>query len=387
MISRERVVHALYIEECDRVPIGEELIWGPTLERVFGRVPVQGNSGLRMKMLASGKRDELVNKEKQDIIDLIRKLKLDIYMVFPNPPKDYVKPVETDKDKWILKDEDSKIQSIVVHRPSSGMTSQIETTINSVEAFKEYVRTREQEEVSVDPTAFEVLEYVVRKLGDKLFITSMVGGALPGVGTPWFPILLKCFYTDPGYVKRLLNIETKWAIEIGKALIDAGAEGIADGTDYAGRDGPFLSPKFFREFCLPELKKQTKAFHKRGAFTIQDTDGNIWPIAEDLLIEGGFDVYFAIEPRAGMEIAEVKRAFGDRICLWGNVDDAYTLPFGDEKSVIKETVNCINTAAPGGGYILASSCTIHKGVKPENFFTMLRTGRKYGKYPKIRMRL
>jgi len=82
-------------------------------------------------------------------------------------------------------------------------------------------------------------------LGDKVFNISMTGGALPGFGSPWFPILLRCFYTDPEYVRRLLNVETKWAIEIGKALIDAGTEGIADGCDYASTNGPFISPKFF----------------------------------------------------------------------------------------------------------------------------------------------
>ncbi len=34
-----------------------------------------------------------------------------------------------------------------------------------------------------------------------------------------------------------------------------------------------------------------------------------------------------------------------------------------------------------GGYILSSSNTVHPGVKPENFITMVTATRKYGKYP------
>jgi hypothetical protein len=380
LIPRERVLHAFHIEECDRIPIGEELIDGrPTLERVLGRTPVHANFDLKMRMLAAGKRDNLIKREKKDVVDLIEKLKLDIYMVFSNTPKDYVKPVEIEKNKWLF-DKDLEEQKTVLYAPSSDMTFEINSPIRDVETFKEYVRKREQEEITIDPTSFEVLEHVTKKLGEKVFITSMVGGGLPGFGTSWFPILLRCFFTNPDYVKRLIRVETKHAIEYGKALIDAGAEGIAEGSDYAGHDGLFISPRFFKDFCLPELKRLTRAFHRKNIFTIQDTDGNIWPIAKDLLIEAGFDVYFAIEPRAGMVIAEVKEAFGDKVCLWGNIDDAYTLPFGDENQVIEETKNCINATAPGGGYILASSCTIHKSVKPENYFTMLKTGRKNGKY-------
>jgi uroporphyrinogen decarboxylase len=38
-------------------------------------------------------------------------------------------------------------------------------------------------------------------------------------------------------------------------------------------------------------------------------------------------------------------------------------------------------AAPGGGYIISSSNTIHPGVKAENYIAMVRAAKKYGKYP------
>jgi len=41
----------------------------------------------------------------------------------------------------------------------------------------------------------------------------------------------------------------------------------------------------------------------------------------------------------------------------------------------------INGLAPGGGYIMASSNTIHSGVKPENLKTMIEATKKYGVYP------
>ena len=56
------------------------------------------------------------------------------------------------------------------------------------------------------------------------------------------------------------------------------------------------------------------------------SDGDIRPIIPDL-IECGLDVLNPIQP-ACMDPAEVKRMYGDRICLWGSIDEQRTLPFG-----------------------------------------------------------
>ncbi|MGI6416313.1 MAG: hypothetical protein ACOX1P_11645 [Thermoguttaceae bacterium] len=40
----------------------------------------------------------------------------------------------------------------------------------------------------------------------------------------------------------------------------------------------------------------------------------------------------------------------------------------------------IAEGAAGGGLIVSSSNTIHRGVKPENYRAMLRAIRRYGKY-------
>ena len=45
---------------------------------------------------------------------------------------------------------------------------------------------------------------------------------------------------------------------------------------------------------------------------------------------------------------------------------------------VKET---IAKGAPGGGYILASSNSIHPGVKPENYRAMVEAARRFGRYP------
>lgn len=38
-------------------------------------------------------------------------------------------------------------------------------------------------------------------------------------------------------------------------------------------------------------------------------------------------------------------------------------------------------ASPGGGHIFSSSNSIHSGVSPDIFWTMIKAVREFGKYP------
>ena len=123
-----------------------------------------------------------------------------------------------------------------------------------------------------------------------------------------------------------------------------------------------------------------QAYKDLGLYIIKHTDGNIRSIL-DTIVESGIDCLDPIDPVAGMDLAEMKHKYGHRITLKGNVDCAQTLTFKSVEETIEETKNCLRIAAPGGGYILSSSNSIHSAVKPENYMAMLETLKKYGTYP------
>ena len=78
---------------------------------------------------------------------------------------------------------------------------------------------------------------------------------------------------------------------------------------------------------------------------------------------------------------DVKERYGSKICILGNVDCRRVLPFGTEEEVRRDVRRCIDAAANGGGYILASSNSLHANCKVENIYTMIDEARKYGRYP------
>jgi uroporphyrinogen decarboxylase len=122
------------------------------------------------------------------------------------------------------------------------------------------------------------------------------------------------------------------------------------------------------------------AIHDEGAKVIKHSDGNLWPIL-DLIVDTGIDGLNPMEPIAGMDIGRVKRLYGNRVCLIGNVDCAYILSEASVEEVEAAVKECILKASPGGGHIISSSNAIHSSVKPENYRKMIEAARKHGRYP------
>jgi len=176
------------------------------------------------------------------------------------------------------------------------------------------------------------------------------------------------------------EIVNNYYIELARQAIRAGADIIVCGDDYCGKKGPLMSLEHFKKFILPGLTKMVQVVKEEGGYFIKHCDGYVWPIM-DMMVDAGIDAYNPIQPDAGMDIAEMKRVYGDKICLIGNIDCAHLLPFGTPDQVDEAVKKCIAQASPRGGHIISSSNTIHSKVKPENFLSMIKAAKKYGKYP------
>jgi uroporphyrinogen decarboxylase len=192
--------------------------------------------------------------------------------------------------------------------------------------------------------------------------------------------LLFSIAADPALVRALVDMSVDYNLILAGELAARGIKIIYTGDDYAYNSGPLMSPRHFRTIFYPALKRVMAGFKALGLHVIKHTDGNLWPII-DMIIDSGIDCLDPIDPQAGMDLAEVKAAYGDRVALKGNVDCAQTMTFGTPGEVAAETVEALRKGAPGGGFILSSSNSIHSAVPPENYLAMLKTLEKYGRYP------
>ena len=189
-----------------------------------------------------------------------------------------------------------------------------------------------------------------------------------------------CISEEPELVEGLIDMSIEVNLQMAKEAVKHGVKIIYTGDDYAYNNGPMMSPNTFKNIFYPRLCKVMKGYKDLGLYVIKHTDGNIMPII-DMIIDSGIDCLDPIDPLAGMNLTQIKRKYGDRIAIKGNVDCAQTLTFGSVQDTIDETKKCLQAAATGGGYILSSSNSIHSKVNPENFKAMVDTAKEFGRYP------
>jgi len=148
--------------------------------------------------------------------------------------------------------------------------------------------------------------------------------------------------------------------------------------DIACTRGMLFSPDYWRAVHKPQLKRICDAIHAAGLKVIYHGCGNASPVFEDL-IEVGVDAYNPLEAKAGLDVVELKRQFGDRWAFNGNIN-VQVLETNDREKVGREVVRKLN-AAKGGGYILQSDHSMPSNVDPVTYDYVIQLAREFGQYP------
>ncbi|MCB0084567.1 MAG: hypothetical protein KDE47_26690, partial [Caldilineaceae bacterium] len=177
-------------------------------------------------------------------------------------------------------------------------------------------------------------------------------------------------------VNRALERAAQWQKAAGQGL---GLDGFALCADYCFNTGPFLSPAQFSEFVTPYLTRLIRGYRDLGYYVIKHTDGNIMPII-DQLVDANPHALHSLDPQAGVDIAEVKRRYGDRVCLMGNFNCGL-MDTGTTAEVQASARYALRHGMPGGGYVFCTSNCIYTGMRLERYETILDIWRKEGNYP------
>jgi uroporphyrinogen decarboxylase len=181
---------------------------------------------------------------------------------------------------------------------------------------------------------------------------------------------------DLKLINTMMDIFIEWNLVVLEKIQSLGVDFIVAYNDMAWKGGPLVSPNDFREVFLPKMKVVADAIKIPWAF---HSDGNLTIVMEDLLTLG-MNCVNPFEPPC-MDLKVAKEKWGDRICLWGNIDLVETLPYGTVEEVEAEVKQRIQEAGHGGGYICATANSITGFCKIENVFTMTNAVKKHGVYP------
>ncbi len=218
-----------------------------------------------------------------------------------------------------------------------------------------------------------------KRLGDRVMVYDWNGDGvfwlMDGDDMMDFSVRM---YEQPEDVHRQAREKCEASKLLATRQVDQGADFICINSDFSFNVGPFISPAHFAEFVTPYLTEIVAHIHDLGVKAMLHSDGDLNLII-DQLIDSGIDGLQSIDPQGGMDIAEVKARYGDKLFLMGNVHTA-KMQSANEDEIRGFVRYCMRHAKPGGGYILSTSNCIFKGMPLASYHIMLDEYEKHAWY-------
>jgi uroporphyrinogen-III decarboxylase len=144
------------------------------------------------------------------------------------------------------------------------------------------------------------------------------------------------------------------------------------GTDFGAQNGPFISPKTYRDLYQPFHKEINRWVHKNTTWkTFIHSCGSVYKLIPDF-IESGFDILNPVQTSAAeMNPDRLKNEFGRDIVFWGGgIDTQKTLPFGTPDEIRQQVKARMQVFGQDGGFVFNSIHNIQAGVPQENLLAL-----------------
>jgi len=195
----------------------------------------------------------------------------------------------------------------------------------------------------------------------------------------WFMDMM----TEPEFCEAVLDQTLKFWMDWFRVFLDEVGD-VVDvimiGDDLAGQQGPLFRPDLYRRLVKPRHKRLVQYIRSR-------TDAKIWyhtcgscvEYIPDLL-DNGIDVLNPVQISAdGMDPADLKARFGDRLAFWGgSIDSQHVLPTASPEEIRQHVRRNLQTWKPEGGYVFNNVHNIQAGVPPENIVALYDAAYEFG---------
>ncbi len=188
-----------------------------------------------------------------------------------------------------------------------------------------------------------------------------------------YPALIKALFTAPEFVEELLDRITEYDLATMDELSRFPIDGILLSDDYGHQHGMQMSLAHWRRFIKPRLKRIFERAKRHGLYTFLHSDGDITAILPDL-IEIGLDVINPVQPEA-MDPYQVKKQFGDNLCIWGAIGTQRLLNRGRPDDIRREIRRAKRELGQGGGYILGPAINLQRDCPLENVLAFIDEAR------------
>lgn len=354
MTARERVEAALRHREPDRTPIFEYVLLSPVADQLLGRL-YGGDPAHWPLLLAELGWEGAVRRAAADRLDLAALLGHDMLYVYstgsrhPVPPAPMEAPLPDDPVERVARR--NELAEASAAKPDD-------------DSLYIYACIKE--------------EMARRGMDLPILAPAYAHGVWTDVD------LMQTMLLAPEVAHQHFALVTRRALALVESYESLGIEMIGVGGDFAGTR-PLISPRAYCEFIMPEVRTVSRRVHQAGAFAVNASDGDLWPVIDDFLLGCEVDGYLEIDLHAGMDLRRLKQAYGNRITFFGNLDPGNTLSFATPEEVKRHTVECLEAGMGNGGHILCASNAITASVPTANYLAVIEAYRAMFGLPILRL--
>jgi hypothetical protein len=372
MTSKERMRAALGHREADRVPVAEVYVDYAIVQQVIGRPTLYRAHARETFALWDGRRDEMVDGQKRDLVEFVRRTGVDAVPVWLVPPRNQVveKPRRIAEGVW-----QDRAGTVLRYVPETEDLVVVQRGDRPVEPVAQ---------PPPDGSEWELWDWVVQELGQSHYLLSPGGTAL-GIGG--YGDVAHRFRGFEEWMLRLRDeperiAEEELACLQGyreqvRELARRGLDAVRISPDYGYGRTTYCSPEVFRRAFLPGLTGLCREIHAGGLDVLFHCDANMSELMPEM-VAAGADIYQSIEPHEPID--RYKLQVGQHLTLWGGVS-CHDLCAAPSEEIRRQARFAIRHCGPGGGFILGSSHNILTATRYDNFMAMLDTAFTEGRYP------
>jgi uroporphyrinogen decarboxylase len=172
-------------------------------------------------------------------------------------------------------------------------------------------------------------------------------------------------YDQPALVHDIMDFHADFLIEAARPILEqTSVDYVILNEDLSGKVGPLISPKCYKEYIQPRLRRVIDYYKSHGVryFGI-DTDGNPEALVP-LFMDAGVDILWPLERASDQDPVRLRKKFGRSLRLWGGVDKR---ELTKDKRAIDAHLCALAPLVEEGGYIPTVDHTVPPDVPLQNF--------------------
>lgn len=221
-----------------------------------------------------------------------------------------------------------------------------------------------------DPLEFKSMSNLV---GDRLVLFASLRGYFE---LTWEALSMATFgkatRKDRPFIRSYLDWLEKYTFSTAKKCLDVGIEFFSVTDDMGYKNGTITHVDFYKEEIFPRYQRLVDMIHKQGGNIYLHSEGNITDLLESI-VNTKFDGVQALTKMDGVNLAEIKSKWGDKIALLGTLSHSPLLDSFSLSEINAEIQSQFRIAGANGGLMMGPSAAIDKQCKIENVLQMVQS--------------